>query len=151
MKRIPELHRLSTDHHLGLVLARRACLAAEGKVNYSPSDVWSEIDRKFRRELEPHFMIEEEYLSPPMKAIGELELIERFNDDHKTLREIVLNHSVHTNSALKKFGELLEKHIRFEERELFEVAQQLLSSEQLKTINEACRNGTKAKTKIRSE
>ncbi len=137
MKRIPELHKLSADHHLGLVLARRARLAAEGKSCHSPSEVWEEIDRKFRSELEPHFRIEEEYLVPPMKAIGELGLIERLNEEHKALREIVLDRSARTLSLLRDFGEILERHIRFEERELFETAQQLLPPEVFKTIEKA--------------
>ena len=137
MKRIAELHKLSADHHLGLVLARRARLASEGKACHSPSEVWEEIDRKFRSELEPHFRIEEEYLVPPMEAIGELELVERLNEEHRLLREIVAGRSERTLSSLRDFGEILEKHIRFEEREFFERAEKLLPTELFKTIEKA--------------
>jgi hemerythrin-like domain-containing protein len=40
---------------------------------------------------------------------------------------------------LKAFGELLKAHIRFEERELFEAAQEKLSEEQLQKVEAACR------------
>jgi len=137
MKRIPELHKLSADHHLGLVLARRALIAAEGKSRHSPSEVWDEIDRKFRSELEPHFRIEEKYLVPPMEAMGELELVARLNEEHKALREIVVNRSARSLSLLREFGEILERHIRFEERELFETAEKLLPTELFKEIEKA--------------
>ncbi len=88
--------------------------------------------------MEPHFRIEEEYLAPPLVALGETELIERFNEDHKVLRESVRDQSTRSPSALKQFGEILERHIRFEERELFEIAQQRLSSDDLKAVEKAC-------------
>ena len=138
LKRIPELRRLSEDHHHGLALARRARLAGEGDGNLSVSHVWEEIEKKFEDELEPHFRIEEEYLIPPLIALEETELIERFNEDHKLLRDRVSNQSERSISTLIEFGEILERHIRFEERELFETAQQRLSSDELKAIETAC-------------
>jgi hypothetical protein len=138
LKRIPELRRLSEDHHHGLVLARRARLAGEGNGGVPDSHVWEEIERRFRDELEPHFRIEEEYLAPPLVALGETELIRRFNRDHRMLRESVGDPSARSPSALKQFGEMLERHIRFEERELFETAQQRLSSDELRAIERAC-------------
>lgn len=138
LKRIPELRKLSEDHHHGLALARRARLAGDGNEGFTASHVWEEIERKFQDELEPHFRIEEEYLAPPLAALGEMELIERFNKDHRILRESVSDQSARSPSALKQFGEMLERHIRFEERELFEIAQQRLSSDDLKAIEKAC-------------
>ena len=137
MKRIAELHKLSADHHLGLVLARRARLAAEGKSSHTPSEAWEEVGRKFLSELEPHFRIEEEYLVPPMEAMGALGLVERLNEEHKALREIVLDRSARTLSLLRHFGEILERHIRFEEREFFVTAEKLLPTELFKTIEKA--------------
>ena len=141
LKRIPELRKLSEDHHHGLALARRARLAREGDGGLSVSQVWEEIERKFQNELEPHFRIEEEYLAPPLVALEETKLIERFNEDHKVLRNSVSDQSARSLSALKQFGEILEQHIRFEERELFEIAQRRLSSDELKAIEMACSNG----------
>jgi len=138
LKRIPELRKLSEDHHHGLVLARRARLAGDGDEDFSTAQVWEEIERKFKNELEPHFRIEEKYLAPPLVILGEVALIERFNEDHRILRKSVSDKSARLPSALKQFGEILERHIRFEERELFEIAQQRLSSDDLKEIEKAC-------------
>lgn len=138
MKRIPELHKLSMDHHLALVLARRAKLASQGKEGYVADKLWEDIDEKFAAELEPHFKVEEEYLSPAMREAGESELIDRLDEEHKVLRAIISNHSGRSDDLLREFSELLEKHVRFEERVLFERAQDVLSSHVFERIKEAC-------------
>lgn len=138
MKRIQELRLLSEDHHHGLVLARRACRAARGEKGLSVTKVWGEIEQKFRDELEPHFQIEEKHLAPPLGSHVKLELLSRFFRDHQLLRYFVYDRTARTQSALREFGETLERHIRFEERELFEIAQKCLSSDQLKAIESAC-------------
>lgn len=138
MKRITELHKLSADHHLGLVIARRAKLAVEGKEGYTVPGMWEEIERKFPVELEPHFRIEEDYLMPALEATGEKVMIERLRDDHLVLRTAVQPGGDRTAAALKVFAERLEKHIRFEERELFEVAQERLGTDVFVAIEKAC-------------
>ncbi len=138
MKRISEFRQLSIDHHHGLVLARRARKAETGTKGISASRVWEEVEKKFQYDLEPHFKIEEKYLVPPLEAIGEIDLIKRLQIDHKRLRRIINDKSVRTFAALKQFGEILERHIRFEERELFETAQKRLSSHDLELLEQAC-------------
>ena len=137
MKRIQELVKLSEEHHLGLVLARKAKMAANGQGDYEAEAVWEEIDNKFISELEPHFQIEENFLAPPMLAHGEDELIARFYKEHEELREMVNPSQERSLALLKKFGEKLDNHIRFEERQLFEKAQEKLSADELKAIENA--------------
>lgn len=140
MKRRSELHKLSMDHHLALVLARRARFASEKKEGYVAEMLWNDIDHKFESELEPHFRIEEECLSPAMRDAGETELIDRLDEEHKVLRGIISNRHERGDSLLKAFGELLEKHVRFEERVLFERAQEVLSDQVFRKIKEACKH-----------
>ncbi|MFQ6609964.1 MAG: hemerythrin domain-containing protein [Fidelibacterota bacterium] len=138
MKRFPELRQLSEDHHHGLVLARRARQADRNLESIRM--IWQEVAEKFRLELEPHFHIEEQFLAPPLVALGETKLTRRFNREHRQLRKLVKNQNEWSLATLLQFGELLEKHIRFEERELFETAQKRLSVDDLKTIEQAGRN-----------
>ena len=138
MKRIKELHKLSADHHLGLVIARRARLAVKGEEGYNVPEMWEEVERKFPEELEPHFRIEEEYLAPHMDAAGEHEMMKRFREDHTALRRAVESGAGRSGENLKDFADLLESHIRFEERELFEKAQDILDAEIFKAIENAC-------------
>lgn len=137
MKRIPELRGLSEDHHHALVLARRARRAAAGQARLSPEDAWAEVERRFQVELEPHFRIEERFLAPALEALGEVQLVRRLDDEHRALRAAV--DGARTAAGLERFGELLEEHIRWEERELFETAQQRLGAEALAAVAQACR------------
>jgi len=137
LKRFPELRDLSVDHHHGLLLARKAKLVASGDEDTSPDGMWNEISERFRFELEPHFKVEEEALVPALESHGKHEMARRLLQEHRDLRGYVAPGSGRTLENLGKFGELLERHIRFEERELFETAQKILTSEELGAIDTA--------------
>jgi len=140
VKRIAELQSLSRDHHRGLVLARRARQVAAGKPGSSPSRAWSEVEQKFHQDLEPHFRIEEEHLVPLLHGAGQTEMVKRLEEEHARLRGLVGDLGGATLARLAEFGRLLEEHIRFEERELFEFVQEHLPSSLLKRLAEACRD-----------
>lgn len=127
MKRHPALRTLSSEHHSGLVLARKAHQAAEGSADERES-AWAELSTRFHVELEPHFQREETGLLPALRASGATPLVERTLDEHASVRRLI---AADTSDNLAQVADLLNAHIRFEERELFERAQQLLSPEQL--------------------
>ena len=139
MKRALELRGLSDDHHHGLVLARKAKLAANGEGGLSSSEAWAEVESAFATELAPHFLIEETLIAPALTAAGEGALTKRLFDEHRALRACVLPGGGRTSDDLTRFGDLLENHIRFEERELFESAQRCMTPEALAAVAEACR------------
>ena len=126
MQRSPALKRLSSEHHLGLVIARRARDARD-----HPDAAWVELRRRFADELEPHFQLEERGLLPAMQAAGEQTLVERTLADHHAMRALIDADGPETLGA---FAALLADHIRFEETELFETAQQVLGAEALTAI-----------------
>lgn len=144
MKRFSELRELSEDHHHGLVLARKAHQAASRGQELQVSRVWKEVEETFASELEPHFEIEEKYIGVPLRNAGELELVDRLHAEHKELREWFRSEAGRSAADLALFGKLLERHIRIEERELFEAAQEQLDSQTLKAVEEA-RRGIKTK------
>ena len=125
MKRCPALRNLSNEHHQGLVLAKRAKRAAGTE---DAQRVWQEIRDRFAAELEPHFRAEETGLVPALERLGKAGLVQQTLDEHTELRRLISENSA---QAMTGFAELLERHIRFEERELFETAQQELSPVEL--------------------
>ncbi len=137
MKRVPELRALSNDHHRGLVLARKAKKSGT-ESDLSLRDMWVSIELYFKTDLEPHFQIEELHIGSNLEAAGESGMAKRLYEEHDALRRFIHSKSERTSSNLQKFGELLEEHIRFEERELFEVAQNNLSADVLFAIEKAC-------------
>lgn len=138
MKRIPELRDLSDDHHTGLLLARRCSRAARADAELSLEQVWGQVLQAFASHLEPHFQIEEQHLLPGLEAIGEESLARRIREDHDALRALRDADEV-TPSLLEKFGGLLEGHIRFEERQVFEQTQHRLPPSALEALASACR------------
>lgn len=137
IKRSPDLRDLSVDHHFALLLARKAKLVAAGEEETTPEAMWREIEEKFRLDLEPHFAVEESALCPALEARGEREMVDRLLAEHRDLRAFVSPDGARTTARLADFGALLERHIRFEEREVFETAQKILSGEELRAVDDA--------------
>ena len=137
MKRIPQLRDLSEDHHHGLVLSRKAKKSAVGE-GLGLDETWVHVEASFIEELEPHFDIEESLIGKPLEERGEATLAKRLLDEHRALRAFFHPGAGRDASDLGRFGNLLERHIRFEERELFEVAQRVLTVEELIAVAEAC-------------
>ncbi|MBI4937833.1 MAG: hemerythrin domain-containing protein [Nitrosomonadales bacterium] len=125
MKRSPALRKLSNEHHHGLVLAKRARKAAGTE---DAQRAWQEIRARFATELEPHFLAEESGLLPALERAGATDLVQRTLAEHAALRRLIGENGA---QSMTGFAELLEQHIRFEERELFEAAQQKLSPEEI--------------------
>jgi hemerythrin len=121
MKRSPALRALSSEHHAGLVLARRALQAVTPE---AVTQAWHELVTRFETELEPHFREEESWLLLALERLGESERVRRTLDEHSRLRALVYERA-HDAEGLRLFAELLKAHIRFEERELFELAEVL--------------------------
>ena len=140
MKRHPDLRPLSDDHHGALVLARRTRRAAERADDASAlAAQWQDVCRKFAAELEPHFEIEERWLLPRLEAAGETALVERNCAEHARLRELVRQGASAT--VLAEFAALLERHVRFEEREVFVRFEALLAEYEDASMRGLCSEG----------
>jgi hypothetical protein len=137
VKRIPELRDLSDDHHTGLVLAQRCRQVGRPNSAVSPEVVWQQVIEAFADNLEPHFLIEEQHLVPALEAIGEASLADRIREDHSALRTL-RDAEFPSPTTIQHFGELLESHIRFEERQVFEPTQGRLPTSALEAIAAAC-------------
>ena len=138
MKRIAALRDLSDDHHGALVVARRCVQSASSGDAARAEAVWREVRADFARQLEPHFEIEERLLLPALEAIGEQARADRIREDHASLRALARLASP-SPAQLERFGRALEAHVRFEERDVFEVAQARLPAAALGAIAAACR------------
>lgn len=139
MKRVPELRDLSDDHHTGLVLARQCRKCGRADSELSPEEVWNQVLAAFSTHLEPHFQIEEQHLLPALETIGEPSLCSRIREDHAALRAL-RESDTSSRDTIGQFGRLLESHIRFEERQVFEPTQHRLPAWALKAIAAACRD-----------
>ena len=126
MKRHQQLQDLSREHHSALKLALHARRAA---MSGDPAQIAASATAccaAFAAELDPHFLIEEHDLLPVLKEHGEHELAHRVAQDHQELRLLAIRLQHPDAPTLHRFGELLSAHVRFEEREVFEAAQEHL-------------------------
>jgi hemerythrin-like domain-containing protein len=130
MLRDPSLIPLSQQHHNGLalgVLVRRSLSADSSPANIAKA-ARRVIDR-YELELTNHFEIEEQVLFP---ACGSMAIIDELLADHRALEGLVAELRTDPSAALLlQFCEVLTKHIRREETELFEQIQRTLPREVL--------------------
>lgn len=140
MKRHNALILLSHDHHHGLLLAqllKKSAPAYKGLPSDTPGKINYAID-KFNSDLTIHFEDEEKILFPILKGKDrEVDiLIDELIEEHKKLREkiISLKDIPDPEDTMDEIGYLLETHIRKEERNLFQKAQQILVEEELSDI-----------------
>jgi hemerythrin-like domain-containing protein len=128
-KRHPSLTPLSREHHFGLLLAFRLCrgLPPTRKPSDSPQEQAADTVRFFHDNLAAHFRAEEEVLFPAIRtAIPQaISLLDLLISEHREVQTQVQQLAQASGddtilpTQLKTFGELLEHHIRREERELF--------------------------------
>jgi hypothetical protein len=130
MKRSPELAPLSHDHHVALEHALRLRRAQEG-------DVAAVVACFLAFMLGPgkaHFAQEEELLAPQMPGSG-AGLARRMCDEHAEIlhRAEQLGREQRVSEA-RALGELLTRHVRFEEREVFPHLEAHLPPDRLREV-----------------
>jgi hemerythrin-like domain-containing protein len=142
--RHPSLIPLSQDHYHGLALALRCRKQALGQIKPMGAAGLRERAKEFldfyTSNLEAHFRAEEEVLFPALHsaipATGSV--IEELIREHVEIRQIMPR--LDAGSGLAKLifdlGDLLERHIRREERELFPLFEQHIQSSQAEMIGE---------------
>ena len=124
MRRHPALVALSHDHHHALVHARR--------LREGDDSGFAEF---FARDLVRHFRQEEEVVFPLLAEVG---------DEPPELAQALLEHARIRALARRpgpELGELLDAHVRLEERVLFETIQRTVPEERLAELVPAGRGG----------
>jgi hemerythrin-like domain-containing protein len=139
MKRLPELQKISMEHHQGLVFARKVKRAAASGDEDRITDMWVKVEASYETELKTHFQIEELYIASVLEQHGETKLVQQLNEEHTAIRQIFVPGSGRTSADLNNFGVLLEQHIRFEEREFLETAQKYMNPDELQAVADACK------------
>jgi hemerythrin-like domain-containing protein len=135
MKRHQQLQPLSRQHHNGLLMA---LLIKKGLTKKAAVVIINDfIVKGWEEELRDHFEMEETVLLPALrnKPVDPL-LIEQLLAEHAKIRSLVTMAEANKTTAedLQLFSSILEKHIRFEEKQFFPMAEEALSEEELLTL-----------------
>jgi hemerythrin-like domain-containing protein len=103
--------------------------------NDTPTDdIRTYVLRFFEQELRPHFREEEEFLFK--KLFDTHELRRKAEEDHRHIYQLIddLQRGVQNYDWFEAFADHLEQHIRFEERQFFNLLQTELSDETLAEV-----------------
>lgn len=136
MKRSPHLKTLSFEHHDGLVMARK--IAQSFKNTDEPQEMIAYVQDIYLGGLDHHFKQEEESLFPPLQKYAEaqpvLHQVKQEHDKFLELYQQVCKNDGDVYTHIRVFGQLLNDHIRFEERIFFTLVEELLTEDKLAEI-----------------
>ena len=135
IKRNKSLVALSKEHHFGLLASWKIRRGFDLKVE--PKRMADFVTNLWKTHLEAHFIAEENILFNTINHI----LIDEALHQHSQLRSLIKSISEEgTPEQLTSFADLLEQHIRFEERQVFKMLQQELPENKLNEIGEKLEN-----------
>lgn len=126
LKRDEALRPLSREHHHSLLLCWKIRTGFAKGIPAERIKVYA--DWFYKNHIVKHFKMEEEYLYPILG--NEHKLIQQAIVEHELLTKLFTNKS-NIEESLKQISVVLDKHIRFEERTLFNEIQITASSVQL--------------------
>jgi hypothetical protein len=119
MPRTGPLLSLSREHHSSLVLARAVRQAAESGDSTAFLVIMQRIEDHWRTVLQEHFAREEQLLRLAADAV-DADSADRILAEHAELRNLACGPcELDLPARLRRFGELLAAHVRYEERVLF--------------------------------
>lgn len=130
IKRNRDLQALSRDHHHSLLLCWKIRTGFSKGV--AADRIKHYIDWFFEHHIRPHFEMEEKHLFPILG--NDNELVKKALEEHRRLGRL-FNDTKDIPKSLSLIEEELEKHIRFEERILFNEIQKVASEAQLQLIS----------------
>ena len=129
IKRNAALTSLSHDHHHALSLCRKIKTGFSKGV--SAERIKSYADWFYKNHLVPHFEMEEKFLFPILGNGNKL--IQQAVEEHRILKKL-FSDATQVEHSLKEIQQVLEKHVRFEERVLFSEIEKAATAEHLEKI-----------------
>lgn len=136
LTRHPALQPLSRDHYVGLVQAQHLLRAAQAGESDRRAAL-ADFRTAWQQDISVHFMDEERLL---VALIPEPTSRERLLDEHARLRNLASRALQGTEDPdpdlLRQIGQLLNDHIRWEERHLFPAIEETAGQNQLANLQE---------------
>ena len=138
IKRHQALVSFSKEHHFGLLLVWKI---RQGLANaVSAERISRYVLFFFNEDLKIHFKEEEELLFSKLPATDTLRI--QAEEEHKEIYRLiaVITQTANDEKLLRQFADTLDKHIRFEERTLFNHLQTHVAPEELEEISKRFSN-----------
>lgn len=122
---------LSREHHYALQLCWKIKRGIQLHIDANRINVYTQWF--YQNYLMTHFLEEEQYLFPLLSNYNELIL--QALQEHETIKDIISNNNLNYE-ALLNFATLLNNHVRFEERILFNKIQDNVSPYKLEKLKD---------------
>jgi hemerythrin-like domain-containing protein len=131
IKRNPHIVKLSKDHHFTLLFCWKVRNGL--KLEAEPSRIRKYIQYFWKHHMQPHFREEETTLFAPVKDAAVKRALKEHADIAQQINE--LNGAEHVSSnQLLRLADMVDNHVRYEERELFPHMEKILTEDQLEAI-----------------
>jgi len=131
MKRNENLVPLSRDHHFGLLCCWKIRIGVKKEISYERIKAY--VNFFWNEKLSKHFDIEN-FVFDAFRS--DLNFLKMEQEHEQIIHLIYLMNQSENNDLFIQFADLLEKHIRFEERDFFQDLQLKLSEIELNKIGE---------------
>ncbi|MDP4131513.1 MAG: hemerythrin domain-containing protein [Bacteroidota bacterium] len=131
IKRTESLLKLSREHHFTLLFGWKIRQGIKNNTGFERMVPY--VHYFWNNHILPHFMEEEEILFAP----ADDPLVMKAKQQHKAIQQLVESFAVQDSQStdqLRQLADELDKHIRFEERELFPHLEKILKADQLALI-----------------
>lgn len=131
IRRNEHIVKLSKDHHLTLLFCWKIRHGLKFKIE--PMRIKKYVQYFWKHHMQPHFQQEETILFAPIKD----EAVQRALREHTQIAEQIKNLNTGVNSVpeqLSSLADMVDNHVRYEERELFPHLEQVLTEDQLNNI-----------------
>lgn len=132
IKRSEHIRKLSRDHHFSLLFCWK--IRKGLKTEVAPERIRLYVEYFWEHHLQPHFREEERILFAPFDD----RQIQRAVKEHKQIQEVIEDlggySKLNEKKLLTEIADMVDEHVRYEERELFPYLEQKLNKEQLETI-----------------
>lgn len=129
IKRHKALQHWSRDHHHGLLLSWK--IKKGFLLNIDSQRIKNYTDWFWKNHLKLHFETEEKYVFPILG--NQHQLVKRALDEHQTLKAF-FEHPQADTEVLSEIETLINDHIRFEERVLFNAIQEAATEEEMELL-----------------
>ncbi|HEX5026508.1 MAG TPA: hemerythrin domain-containing protein [Agriterribacter sp.] len=132
IRRSENIIKLSREHHFSLLFCWKV---REGlKKRTAPQRIVQYVQYFWSNHIQPHFLEEEEILFAPLQD----EMVLKAMEEHAAIREGIEALTVlppeNITDELAKLADQLDKHVRYEERQLFPHLERTLTGPQLTDI-----------------
>lgn len=149
IKRSEHILQLSKDHHFTLLFSWK--IRQGLKFGAKVERIKKYVQYFWLNDMQEHFREEEEILFAPVKD----QMVQKAIDDHKQIKEQVelLKASTEEEASqqLTALADMVDSHVRYEERELFPYLEKNLTQAQLEAIGSELKNEPVAKDDYQDE